>query len=338
VLGAFTSAVMLYGMSLVYGLAGSTSLARIREAFAALAVPGAAGDPRYLALAAVVLVAAGVCFKISAVPFQRSAPDSCEDAPAPVAAFVSVGVRAAGVVILARLFLEGLPAMRAPGGVPGWGIVLGIVAAVTMTWGTLAAITTRSARQLVACSSVANAGYLLLGPVAGNGAGFAGLVISLGAYVASSLGAFGVLAAIGRERGSVDDLDGLAKRSPGLAVLMAIFLLGLAGLPPTAGLVGRVFLVNGLVASGDPWLAALALVAVLNAAVSAYYYFVIVKAMFVGEPAEGSPDCATSGGVWAALGVVAALTLLVGVFPRPAIALSERAVERIVRVQHQQGE
>jgi NADH-quinone oxidoreductase subunit N len=334
-LGGFASAVALYGTSLVYGLAGSTGLGPIREALAGLAVPGAWGEARDVGYAAAALVSAGVWLKDAAVPLRVLAPDAREDAPAPFSTFASVGLRAAGFAVLARLLLEGLPDLRSPGGLPGWALVVGAFAAVAMTWGNLGAITERGSKRMLAYASASSAGYVMLGLIAGDRVGCAGFVVSLVAYVVASVGAFGVLAATGRggAGGSVDDFEGLAKRSPGLAALMTVFVLGLAGLPPTAGFVGRVLAVEGLVASGDPWLTALALVAVLNMAVSAYYYFSFVKAMFVGEPAEGASVRETSGGAWAALGVAAALTVLAGLFPQPAIAVSERAVERIAPVE-----
>ncbi len=335
-LGAFSSGVLLYGISLLYGLTGSTNLREIRDALPALAVAGPNGDARYLLLATIVLLAAGLCFKVAAVPFHMWAPDAYEGAPTPVTAFMSVGVKAASFALFARVFLDALPALRSsvggPDGPAGWAVLLGIVAAITMTWGNLGALTQRNSKRLLAYSSISHAGFLLLGLVAGNETGYAGLVIYVIVYVAMNLGAFGVVIAMRRqgiEGDRVEDFAGLAARSPGLAVLMTIFLLSLGGIPPTAGFVGKFYLFYGLVRAGEPWLVALAVVAVLNTAVAAYYYFIFVKAMFMGEPDETAPAYETSGGVWTALGVAAIVTILAGVFPQPVIELSRRAVERL---------
>ena len=336
-LGAFSSAVLLYGVSLVYGLTGTTNLAAIAEAAPRLASGAGAADARFLLLFAVVLLVAGLATKIAAVPFHLWAPDAFEGAPTPVSAFVSVGVKAAGFALVVRLFLEGLPSLRSlegspEGSLPGWGLALGLVAAVTMTWGNLGALTERRTKRLLAHASIAHTGYLLLGVVAGNERGYTGLVVSLVVYVFMTLGAFGVLVALGRrgvEGDRVADFDGLARRAPGLAALMTLFLLGLAGLPPTAGFVGKICLVAGLVETGEPWLARLALLALLNSAVSAYYYLLFVKAMYMGDADEGAPALETSAGVWATVAIAAAVTIGVGVYPQPAIAVSKRAVERV---------
>jgi NADH-quinone oxidoreductase subunit N len=336
-LGAFSSGVLLYGMSLLYGLTGTTNLRGIAEALPRLASSSGDADARYLLLVAVVLLAAGLCFKIAAVPFHMWAPDAYEGAPTPVTAFMSVGVKAASFAFFMRLFLDGIPGLRSlddasSGGLPGWGAVLGIVAAVTMTWGNLGALTQKNAKRLLAYSSIAHAGYLLLGILAGNEHGYTGLVIYLIVYVFMNLGAFGVLIALHRrgiEGDRIEDFNGLAQRAPGLAALMTIFLLSLGGIPPTAGFIGKFYLFYGLVDSGDPWLIRLALLALLNTAVSAYYYLLFVKAMFMGEADDEAPTLETSGGVWATVGIAAVLTIGIGVYPQPAIAISKRAVERV---------
>ena len=331
-LGAFSSGVLLYGFSLLYGLTGSMNLADIAEAIPALVETGAVG----LLIVAMVLVAAGMLFKVAAAPFHMWAPDAYEGAPTPVTAFMSVGVKAASFALFARLFLEGIPGLRSigdpyDGGLPGWALLLGVVAALTMTWGNIGAITQKNAKRLLAYSAISHAGFLLLGLVAGNETGYTGLVIYLIVYLAMNLGAFGVVVALkrkGLEGDRLEDFEGLARRAPWLAGLMTIFLLSLGGIPPTAGFIGKLYLFYGLLETGDPWLARLALLAVLNTAVSVYYYLLFVKAMYMTEPAEDAPDVRTDAGIRAALVVTAALTLLVGIFPQPAIAVSKRAVDR----------
>ena len=335
-LGAFSSGVLLYGMSLLYGLTGTTNLGRIAAALPGVVSAGE-GDARYLLLITVVLLAAGMCFKVAAVPFHMWAPDAYEGAPTPVTAFMSVGVKAASFALFARLFLEAMPSLRSlegPAGdsLPGWGLVIGLVAAVTMTWGNLGALTQRNAKRLLAYSSISHAGYLLLGLLAGNEAGYTGLVVYVIVYVFMNLGAFGVLIALHRrgiEGDRLEDFDGLAQRAPGLAALMTIFLLSLGGIPPMAGFIGKFYLFYGLVDTGDPWLVRLALLALLNTAVSAYYYLQFVKAMYMGEADEASPAYETSGGVWVAVAVAAVLTVGIGVYPQPALRISKRAIERV---------
>jgi NADH-quinone oxidoreductase subunit N len=268
------------------------------------------------------------------------APDAYHGAPTPITAFMSVGVKAASFTLMVRLFLDGLPGMRdlGAGFAPGWEPLLALVAALSMTWGNVAAITQRNTKRLLAYSSIAQAGYLLLGVVAGNRTGYTGLVIYLGVYTAMNIGVFAVIVAMRRaaiEGDRIDDLNGLIKRAPGLAVLMTIFLLSLAGIPPTAGFVGKFYLFYALVETQDPWMLRLALLALLNTAVSAYYYMQIVKAMFVSEPDPAVPVCATSKPLWTAIAVAALVTIGVGVWPQPAVALSRGAVTRLATSERQ---
>lgn len=334
-LGAFSSGVLLYGMSLLYGLTGTTNLADIAERIPALlAGTPTGGDPRFLLLIAVCLLVAGLAFKVAAAPFHVWAPDAYEGAPTPVTAFMSVGVKAAGFAFFARLFLEGIPGLRSIGGaedLPGWGLLLGAVAAIAMTWGNVAALTQTNAKRLFAYSSVSHAGFLLLGVVAGNRTGYAGLVIYLFVYVAMNLGAFGVLLALKRDGVEGDRIDafrGLGSRAPGLAALMTIFLLSLGGIPPTAGFIGKFYVFSGLIQTGEPWLARLAVLAVLNTAVSAYYYLLFVKAMYLEEASDEDGSLRTAPTIWASVAVAAVLTLAIGVYPQPIIEWSNKAVER----------
>ncbi len=336
-LGSFSSAILLYGMSLLYGLTGSTNLSDISNALPALVLVPRSGAPdvRYVLMVAVCLLAAGLFFKIAAAPFHMWAPDAYEGAPTPVAAFMSVGVKAASFALFARLFLDGIPGLRSlsdggPGGLPGWGVLLAIAAAVSMTWGNIGALTQRNAKRLFAYSAVSHSGFLLLGLVAGNRTGYTGLVIYLAVYVAMNLGAFGVLITLHR-RGiagdRLEDFAGLAQRAPGLAAIMTLFLLSLGGIPPTAGFIGKFYMFYGLVETGDPWLIRLAILAVLNTVLSAYYYLQFVKGMFMGEPTEDAPAYATSPSLWAATGLAALVTLFAGIYPQPVISISERAIQ-----------
>src|SRR4051812_30753842 len=200
-----------------------------------------------------------------------------------------------------------------------------------MTWGNVGALTQRNSKRLLAYSSISHAGYLLLGLLAGNKTGYTGLVIYLLVYVVMNLGAFGVIIALKRqgfEGDRLEDFNGLAQRSPGVAALMTIFLLSLGGIPPTAGFIGKFYLFYGLIENGDPWMTRLAVLAVLNTAVSAYHYLQFVKAMFMGESNGEEPTLARSGGLWTAVAVSAVLTLFIGIYPQPALSLSKKAIDR----------
>ena len=326
-MGAFSSGILLYGISLFYGVTGSTNLVKIANALG-----GEAAKSDLLIVVATILIAAGLCFKIAAVPFHMWAPDAYEGAPTSVTAFMSVGVKAGSYALFARIFLSGLYPLY-----DNWVILLGIIAAITMTWGNVGAVTQTNIKRLMAYSSIAHAGYILLGLIAGNEWGYWGIVVYLMAYTFMNLGAFGVIIAL-RRKGvmgdQLDDLNGLIKTQPWLAVLMLVFMLSLAGIPPTAGFAGKFLLFGGLIkraatdATANPgrawWLGALAVVAVLNTAVSLYYYFNFVKAMFVSETTEKAP-LSLSYGLKIALGVSLVLTLFIGVYPTPFINLASSA-------------
>ncbi|MGH9944690.1 MAG: NADH-quinone oxidoreductase subunit N, partial [Pyrinomonadaceae bacterium] len=278
-LGAFSSGVLLYGMSLLYGVAGSTNLGDISTAVsAAISAPspeaGVVALPlRPLLVLGMIALAAGLFFKIAAVPFHMWAPDAYEGAPTPVTAFLSTGSKAASFALFARLFMDALEGMRAD-----WSPLLGLVAAITILVGNWAAVTQTNAKRLLAYSSVSNAGYLLLGLIAGNRYGYIGLVIYLLVYTLMNIGAFGVIISLHR-RGfvgdDVDDLTGLAHKAPGMALMMAVFMLSLGGLPVTGGFIGKYFLFGGLLQRYDTeqkaWLVWLAIWAILNTVVSFYY-------------------------------------------------------------------
>jgi NADH-quinone oxidoreductase subunit N len=258
-LGAFSTGVLLYGISMVYGLTGSTNLAAIAEALpkvmAVEVVKNANNtetviDQRYLLLMSMILMSAGMFFKVAAVPFHMWAPDAYEGAPTSITAFMSVGVKAASFAMFGRLFLYGLPDMRATiagdsshtvMGLPGWAVLLGVVSAITIVWGNLGALTQPNTKRLLAYSSISHAGYTLLGLIAGNQTGYTGFVIYLFIYTIMNLGVFGCIIAL-RRQGIVgdrmEDFNGLMKKAPWLTVMMTIFLLSLGGIPPTAGFIG----------------------------------------------------------------------------------------------------
>lgn len=329
-LGAFSSGILLYGISIIYGLTGQTNLKGIAGQIPGI-VSGPGSGAIYLLVLGMILMAAGLLFKVAAVPFHMWAPDAYEGAPTSVTAFMSVGVKTASYALLARVFLEALPDMRMMNNLAGWAAILGIVSALTMTFGNLAAVTQNNMKRLLAYSSISHAGYILLGIIAGNQTGYLGVVIYLLVYTVMNLGVFGVIIAL-RSREvigeHIDDLNGLMKKSPGMAIMMLIFLLSLAGIPPTAGFIGKYFLFAGLIQTENVWLTRLAVLAIVNTVISFYYYARFIRAMFVSELTEERP-LTSSRGLQIALGVAVALTLLIGVYPQPFIRFSEAAIKQI---------
>src|SRR6185369_744625 len=253
-LGAFSSGVLLYGMSLIYGIAGSTNIGEIGDhltkAMPLIQGPmaGDAAGVRPLLLLGMIALGAGLFFKVAAVPFHMWAPDVYEGAPTSVTAFLSTGSKAASFALYARIFGEALYAMRAD-----WAPLLGLVAAITIMVGNWAAVTQENSKRLLAYSSISNAGYLLLALIANNSYGRIGLVVYLFVYTLMNMGAFGVIISL-RRRGiigdHVDDLTGLAQKAPVMAAMMAIFMLSLGGLPVTGGFIGKYFLFGGLIQQG----------------------------------------------------------------------------------------
>jgi NADH-quinone oxidoreductase subunit N len=315
-LGAFSSGFLAYGFSLLYGLSGSTKLKVIA---AALASRGVADPLVFLALAT---TAVGLLFKISAVPFHMWAPDAYEGAPATVTAYLSVGSTAASFAFLLRMFTGPFASSRAV-----WEPILIVVAVASMTVGNFAAITQSNVKRLLAYSAISHAGYILLGLIAGNDTGIQGVLVYVLVYTFMNLGAFLVVAALRRKDligEDVDDLAGLAQRSPGYAILMLIFMLSLAGIPPTAGFIGKYFIFLSLIQTGHY---VLAVIATLYVAVAVYYYFRIVRSMFV-SPAEGREPISSSFGLRVALGLTGLMTLAVGIYPEPFLRAAQNSLMR----------
>jgi len=333
-LGAFSSGVLLYGMSLLYGIAGSTNLAEIGRSVAAIA--GTVGDGgetvtaslRPMLLLGMIALAAGLFFKIAAVPFHMWAPDAYEGAPTSVTAFLSTGSKAASFALYARIFIEALNTMRAD-----WAPLLGLVAAITIMVGNWAAVTQENSKRLLAYSSISNAGYLLLGLVAGNSYGYIGLMIYLLVYTLMNMGAFGIIISL-RRRGiigdNVDDMTGLAHKAPGMAAMMAIFMLSLGGLPMTGGFIGKYFLFGGLLqrgqADGKTWYYWLAGWAIINTVVSFYYYIRFIKVMYLGDRVADDQPLSLSPALRAALVASLVGILFIGVYPQPLIEIVQRLV------------
>jgi NADH-quinone oxidoreductase subunit N len=333
-LGAFSSGILLYGMSLLYGIAGSTNLgeigAKIAEAMAAGQGEGATLPLRPLLLLGMISLAAGLFFKISAVPFHMWAPDAYEGAPTSVTAFLSTGSKAASFALYARIFIEALGDMRVD-----WAPLLGLVAAITIFVGNWAAVTQENSKRLLAYSSISNAGYLLLGIIAGNSFGYTGLVIYLLVYTLMNMGAFGVIISL-RRRGligdNVDDMMGLAQKAPGVAAMMAIFMLSLGGLPATGGFIGKYFLFWGLLKRGDTdgktWYYWLAGWAIINTVISFYYYARFIKVMYLGERVADDRPLSLSPALRVSLVVALVGIIFIGIYPQPFINAAQELMKQ----------
>ncbi|PWT84587.1 MAG: NADH-quinone oxidoreductase subunit N [Blastocatellia bacterium] len=315
-LGAFSLGILLYGMSLMYGLSGTTNLRTMATAFA-----GQEGDRRLLL--AVILVVAGVGFKIAAVPFHMWAPDVYEGAPTPVTAFLSVGSKAASFAMLLRIFLEGLPSMSSD-----WRVLFEVLAIVTMTIGNVAALTQTNVKRMLAYSSIAHAGYVLIGVVAGTQRGVSAMLIYLLIYTFMQVGAFAVIVMLRREDvvgDELKDFSGLHVRHPLAAFAMLLFMLSLGGIPPTAGFMGKFWLFGAAIDAGYVWLA---VIGVLNSAVSLYYYIRIVVFMYVKPPVGGS-EPTTSPSLAVALTVAVVATLVLGLYPRALFEVAESSARTL---------
>jgi NADH-quinone oxidoreductase subunit N len=322
-LGAFSSGIFAYGLSLFYGLTGSTSLLGIRSGLVRMA----AAHPDHIdpiAIIALLTVSVGLFFKIAAIPFHQWLPDAYEGAPTSVTGFMSVAVKAAAWAMLLRIFIWGLYPLRTVY-VP----LLIFVAILTMTGANLAALTQSNLKRLLAYSSIAHVGYMLLGLVALASVtypapaffdGFKGILLYLLVYTFMNLGAFGVIASL-RQRNVIgdemDDIAGLYFRAPTEAVLMLIFLLSLAGIPPLAGFYGKYFIFLSLIESGHYILASLA---VLYAVFGLYYYMRIANQMFMREALDKTL-LPISAGMRLALGVTAFATVYIGIFPEQFIRI-----------------
>ena len=306
--GALSSGVMLFGMSLLFGLSGQLSFPALSEATAGL------GEPMTRTLlVAVVLMLAGLAFKISMVPFHMWTPDAYEGAPIPVTALLSVGPKAAGLALLWRI----MDALQ-----PAWAelapLVLGLTI-VTMTFGNLVALVQTNVKRLLAYSTIGQVGYLLIGLSVSTADGLQALLVYLIAYLFMNLGAFACVVAVVNDTGneSLDAFRGLSQRAPSLALACTLFLLSLAGIPPLLGFFGKFLLFGSAIESGQLWLA---LAGVLNSAIALYYYVNIIRLMYLNEPQRPEPLRAQPA-LRVALGVCAAATLLVGLFPGPLLEL-----------------
>jgi NADH-quinone oxidoreductase subunit N len=311
-LGTLSSAIMLLGLALVFGLAGTTAYAA--------AGPALAGAGGRAVLAAMALVFAGLFFKAAFVPFHMWAPDVYEGAPTPLVVFLSTAPKAAVVAVLVRVLTAVFGAQA-----PAWSLVLQVIAVATMFWGNLAALTQKSLKRMLAYSAIAQAGYVAIGLAAWGGTARTAVLFYLATYVVMNAAAFALILLVakgGRFDESVDGLRGLIRRAPLAAASALVVLLSLTGIPPTAGFMGKYFLFTAAVEKGMILLAA---AGALNSAISLFYYFRIGKALFLEDAAiEGTEP--VSRLVTVVLAVSAAVLLLLGLLPGLLTAPAARAV------------
>ncbi|MDT7041627.1 NADH-quinone oxidoreductase subunit N [Candidatus Nitronereus thalassa] len=323
ILGAFSSGLLLYGISLTFGAAGSTRLIDIAAAVAERGL----NDP--LVLIALMLIIAGFAFKVAAVPFHMWTPDVYQGSPTTVTAFMAVASKAASFAAFLRVLLEGFGGVK-----PNWsGLILGMCV-LTLILGNIVAIVQNNIKRMLAYSSIAHAGYALIGVVVagwmGTGAGVASagvtsIMLYLAIYSFMTIGAFAMVAILrrgGLEGEELDDFTGLAKRHKGAAFLMMLFMVSLAGIPPTAGFIGKFYLFMAAVNAGLTWLAVVGLV---FAAVSAFYYLRVVMVMYMREPSseqEGETRLALSPTATVVLAFAVAGVVVLGVYPGPLVSVA----------------
>jgi NADH-quinone oxidoreductase subunit N len=334
--GSTASAFTLFGLSLIYGMAGTTGLAAIAQKLTAQPL-----SP--LLFAGIVMTLVGFAFKIAAAPFHLWAPDAYQGAPVPSAAFIASGSKVASFVVLGKIVLVGFGPAHGSAEwhamIAGWAPVLAVLAALSIVVGNLVALAQSNVRRLLAYSAVAHAGYTLLGLIAGGREGFSATLFYTTVYAFTLVGAFGVVALVRRETGGDDlmNFSGLRTRSPLLAGCMSIFMLSLAGLPPLAGFFGKFYLFSAALRAGENhgllWLVALAL---LGSLISVYYYLIVLKVIFVDEPAQretsplrrhATPKSNVGGSVdqvgdflqRVSLSVLGAIVIFLGLIPGPLV-------------------
>ncbi len=316
ILGAFSSAFLVYGIALIFGATGTTNMAGVAQS-----ISGNQADLTLLNIAVPMLLV-GLGFKVAAVPFHMWTPDVYEGAPSAAVAFMSVGAKVAGFAALLRIFIAALPGLA-----QAWGPVVVAVSAATMIWGNVAAIAQTNIKRMLAYSSIAHAGYLLMALAAASDPSIADEAVSaalfyLFAYLFSNLGAWAVVLAMERSEGRgllIEDYAGLGQRRPAFALAMTIFMLSLIGVPPTVGFIGKFLIFSVTIDAG---LIGLALVGVVTSLVSAYYYLRVVVMMYMRS---GEPETRTEGWLNRTVGLTALATILLGVLPGPILILAGNA-------------
>lgn len=316
-LGAFASAFLLYGISMTYGLTGTTNL----KAIANYLIDNKVGTNPALLFSMLLLIVA-MSFKIAAVPFHMWAPDVYEGAPTPITAFMSVGPKAAGFAILGRVFTSAFGSLTIE-----WTTVIIPIAILTMAVGNILAIAQSNIKRMLAYSSIAHAGYALIGIIAGNADGISSMMNYLFIYAFMNIGAFAIVTILKSEGFAgeeLSDYEGLAKTHPFASALMLIFMFSLTGIPPTAGFIGKFYLFMSAVKAGYTWLA---IVAVIFSAVSAYFYLRVVMYMYMKEPKE-EVALSTSMPAGIAIAITAIAVIIIGIFPSGIIEFARMSLIR----------
>lgn len=322
ILGATSSAVILYGMSLVYGLTGQINL----YAIAKVLQTTSSSDP--ILIIGMVFIMAGLCFKIAVVPFHMYVPDTYEGAPAPAAAFISGGPKAAAAVALLRIVVLGADVMKVQ-----WAFIFTIMAVITMIVGNFMALKQESVKRMLAYSGISHAGYALIGLVAAGtmkSVGASSMILYFVFYVIASVGAFAVLIPLSGEGGAgetFEDLKGFGKRYPLGAFAMSIFILSMAGIPPTGGFLGKLWVFAAAVKADYTWLA---IIGIINSIIAIYYYLRVLVHMYMYPPAEQPATSIWSCWQWElGLGLMAIVTVLMGVFPTYFFDYAVRSVSSL---------
>jgi NADH-quinone oxidoreductase subunit N len=326
-LGSFSSAIFLFGLAFVWGLTGSTRVADVATALTEVTSGAMAFSPG-LAMG-FAFMTTGVAFKIAAVPFHYWTPDAYQGSPTPVTGYLSVGPKIGAFALILRLFVEALGPLKAD-----WLPVVIVLAATTMTLGNLVALTQDNVKRMLAYSSIAHTGYMLVGLAAyagGQQQGLEGLLFYGAAYSFMNLGAFAVIAALQKRAGVTSSLAtfaGLGRREPALGILMTLFLLSLTGIPPTAGFFAKALIILAAVQAGG-WVAFLAVLVVLNAAAAAFYYLRLVVYMYMRDPVSEAPPLRHGRLLWGGLAAATALTILLGVFPGLILGVIGQAAQAL---------
>ena len=330
-LGSFSSAIFLFGLAFVWGLTGSMRLDAISDELTAIVAGNVPLSPG-LAMGLAFLTT-GVAFKIAAVPFHYWTPDAYQGSPTPITGYLSVGPKVGAVALILRLFVEALGPLA-----DWWLPVVLVLATLTMTLGNLVALTQDNVKRMLAYSSIAHTGYMLVGLAAwagdplGRSDGIEALLFYGVAYAFMNLGAFAVIAALQKRPGVTSSLAtfaGLGRREPLMAILMTLFLLSLTGIPPTAGFFAKANIILAAVQAGGP-LTILAVIMVLNAAVAAFYYLRVVVYMFMRDSVTDAPALRHGGLLWGGLAAATALTILFGLFPTALLEAADAAAQAIV--------
>jgi NADH-quinone oxidoreductase subunit N len=314
-LGAFSSAFLLFGISLIYGLTGTTDIYAIASH---ISEKGLSGNPALSLSMTFFAVAFG--FKIAAAPFHMWAPDTYEGAPTSITAFMSVGPKAAGFAVLGRVFMIAFASIKIE-----WAMVLIPLSILSMGIGNIVALAQTNIKRMLAYSSIAHAGYALLGIIVANNEGLASMMTYLMIYAFMNMGAFAVVIMLrteGFKGDNITDYEGLSKTHPFLAALMLIFMFSLTGIPPTAGFIGKLYVFMSAINAGYTWLV---LVAVVFSVISAYFYLRIIMYMYMKEP-KIEVATSQSGTLVAALGVTTVAVLVIGVFPSFLVKLAKAAL------------